>query len=226
MTGMCEEVIYGLVDAYIPPNSIEDQWDVEGLSQTLANDFLIEANIAAWVEADHSILPEQIKDQIYELASKRYQEKEALVGREVLSQFEKSVILQTIDNHWREHLAAMDYLRQGIHLRGYAQKDPKQEYKRESFALFTGMLDALKYEIIRILLSVDVQGEADVSLIEERRRNEQVSMQFLHEEELPTDDNQAGAAIPFRRNSQKVGRNDTCPCGSNKKYKSCHGRLA
>jgi preprotein translocase subunit SecA len=225
---MREEVIYGLVDTHIPPQSIEDQWDLAGLSQTLFDDFQIKADIAQWVEDDHRIQPEQIRDRVYALCTERYQEKENEAGREVLSQFEKSVILQTMDNHWREHLAAMDYLRQGIHLRGYAQKDPKQEYKREAFSLFTMMLDTLKYDIVRLLISVQVQNKEDVTSIEDQRRAEQVQkMQFLHEDEMASEETQReGSPLPFRRTDQKVGRNDPCPCGSGKKYKGCHGRLA
>jgi preprotein translocase subunit SecA len=225
---MREEVIYGLVDSYIPPQSLEDQWDLEGLSKTLLDDFQIKTDVPQWVEEDHHIQPEQIRDRIYKLCAERYEEKEKQAGREVLAQFEKSVILQTMDSQWREHLAAMDYLRQGIHLRGYAQKDPKQEYKREAFSLFTMMLDTLKYDIIRLLTSVQVQTEEDVNAVEEQRRREQVhKMQFLHEDEM-SEDNDERDAIPttFRRTEQKVGRNDPCPCGSGKKYKSCHGSLA
>lgn len=225
---MREEVIYTLVDSYIPPQSLEDQWDLTGLAQTLYEDFQIKAEVPQWVEDDHHIQPEQIRDKIFALCLARYEEKEKEVGREILAQFEKSVILQTMDNHWREHLAAMDYLRQGIHLRGYAQKDPKQEYKREAFGLFTMMLDTLKYDIIRLLTSVQVQNEEDVNALEAQRRSEQIQkLQLLHEAEL-AEDSEDGEAHnrPFRRVEQKIGRNDPCPCGSGKKYKSCHGNLA
>jgi preprotein translocase subunit SecA len=177
------------------------------------------------VEEDHSIQPEQIKEKVFGLCMTRYQEKEELAGREVLSQFEKSVILQTMDNHWREHLASMDYLRQGIHLRGYAQKDPKQEYKREAFTLFKAMLDHLKYDVIRLVTAVQIQTEADATAVEEQRRAEQVhKMQFLHQDEEEQDN--ASSDTTFRRTERKIGRNDPCPCGSGKKYKSCHGALA
>lgn len=224
---MREDVIFGLVDSYIPPQSLEDQWDLKGLATTLQEDFQIKADVESWVENDHSLQPEQIRDRIFDLCLKRYEEKEQLAGREVLSQFEKSVILQTMDTQWREHLAAMDHLRQGIHLRGYAQKDPKQEYKREAFTLFTMMLDNLKYDIIRLLTSVQVQTEEDVNAVEEQRRSEQVQkMQFIHEDEsLAEQDQQQEGQTTFRRTEQKVGRNEPCPCGSGKKYKSCHGSL-
>ncbi|KTC96628.1 preprotein translocase subunit SecA [Legionella erythra] len=225
---MREEVITTLVDNFIPPQSLEDQWNLDGLSKTLFEDFQVKADIADWVEKDHALQPEQIKERVFNLCYERYQQKEQQAGREVLAQFEKSVILQTMDNHWREHLAAMDHLRQGIHLRGYAQKDPKQEYKREAFALFTMMLDTLKYEIIRLLTSVQVQTEEDVQAIEEQRRAEQVqNVQLLRQSEDEGEDTMESdeGHTPYRRAGQKVGRNDPCPCGSGKKYKSCHGSL-
>ncbi|KTC86794.1 preprotein translocase subunit SecA [Legionella brunensis] len=222
---MRQDVIYDLVDNFIPPQSLEDQWDLKGLSQDLLEDFKIKANVSEWIEADHSLQPEQIRERIYSLVLERYQEKEKLTGREILSNFEKSVILQTLDNHWREHLAAMDHLRQGIHLRGYAQKDPKQEYKREAFTLFSMMLDNLKYDIVRLLSSVEVQTAEDVNAVEEQRRAEQVqTMQFLHQDETSENSEQQGDTT-FRRAERKIGRNDPCPCGSGKKYKSCHGSL-
>ncbi|CDZ79223.1 preprotein translocase subunit SecA [Legionella massiliensis] len=225
--GMREEVIYELVDSFIPPQSLEDQWDLAGLSQTMSEDFQVKADVVQWVDDDHSIQPEQIRDKIFDMSLARYREKESVAGREVLCQFEKSVILQTMDNHWREHLASMDYLRQGIHLRGYAQKDPKQEYKREAFSLFKSMLDQLKYDVIRIITAVQVQTEADANAVEEQRRAEQVmKMQYLHEEEQLTEENNAPADITFRRAERKIGRNDPCPCGSGKKFKNCHGSLA
>jgi len=226
---MREEVIYNMVDSFIPPQSLEDQWDLSGLNQTLQEDFQIKADVEQWIEADHHLQPEEIRDRIFNLCLTRYQEKETHAGRPIMAQFEKSVILQTMDNHWREHLAAMDHLRQGIHLRGYAQKDPKQEYKREAFTLFTSMLDALKFDVIRLLTSVQVQTEEDVNAVEEQRRAEQAqSMTYLHEgETLANHANpEMQSQTTFRRTEQKVGRNDPCPCGSGKKYKACHGTLA
>lgn len=220
--GMFEEVLSSTVDAYIPLQSMEDQWDISGLMKVLTDDFKIKADINLWVEADHAILPEQIKEKIIQLAIDCYNEKDQRIGREVLSQFEKSIILQTIDNHWREHLAAMDSLRQGIHLRGYAQKDPKQEYKREAFELFADMLEQVKYEILRMLLSVEVSTEEDVSAVEAQRRAEQAQhVQYIH-----SDDTEGGIDAQQHEPQRKIGRNDPCPCGSSKKYKACHGRLA
>lgn len=222
---MREEVISGLVDTYIPPQSLEDQWDPKALSDVLADEFKIKAPISEWIDADHHIQPEQIKEKILALAIDLYDEKVRKTGRPVLSQFEKSVILQTLDNHWREHLAAMDQLRQGIHLRGYAQKDPKQEYKKEAFTLFTMMLDNLKYDVIKLLLSVEIQTEEDANAVEEQRRAEQIRKMSLNHEN-PYDDNEQSQDQTYKRHEKKIGRNDPCPCGSGKKYKSCHGSLA
>lgn len=224
---MREEVIHNLVDTYIPPQSLEDQWDVKALNDVLTEEFKIKIPLLEWIEEDHHIQPEQIKERILELAVARYNEKVSQAGRSVMSQFEKSVILQTLDNQWREHLAAMDQLRQGIHLRGYAQKDPKQEYKKEAFSLFSSMLDTLKYEVIRLVSSVEIQNEADVDAVEEQRRAEQISkMKLNHGESFNDDENASLLSQTFRRHEKKIGRNEPCPCGSGKKYKSCHGSLA
>ena len=230
---MREDVISDLVDSFIPPQSLEDQWDLDGLTRTLSEDFQIKTNVREWVDQDHSLQADQIKEKIEQLCLERYNAKEAHAGREVMAQFEKSVILQTLDLQWREHLASMDYLRQGIHLRGYAQKDPKQEYKREAFELFTTMLTSMKYEIVRLLTAVEIQTEADLNAVEDQRRAEQIkSMQFLHPIDNSDDvqsDEFADTTQPvqtIRRTSQKVGRNDNCPCGSGKKFKHCHGTIA
>lgn len=222
---MRDEVIESLVDTYIPPQSLEDQWDPQALADVLSDEFKIQAPVSEWIDKDHSIQPEQIKEKILALSIEYYDEKVRKVGRPVISQFEKSVILQTLDNHWREHLAAMDQLRQGIHLRGYAQKDPKQEYKKEAFSLFTMMLDNLKYEVIRILSSVEIQTEEDANAVEEQRRADQIRKMNLMHENLSENDEAASETQTFRRQEKKIGRNDPCPCGSGKKYKACHGSL-
>jgi preprotein translocase subunit SecA len=221
---MRDEVLDGLVDTYIPPQSLEDQWEPKALSDALADEFKIKAPVAEWIEEDHSIQPEQIKEKIIALAIEHYDEKVRKTGRPVIAQFEKSVILQTLDNQWREHLASMDQLRQGIHLRGYAQKDPKQEYKKEAFSLFTMMLDNLKFDVIKLLSSVEIQTEEDANAVEELRRAEQIKkMNLTHEN---SDGEEESASQTFRRQEKKTGRNDPCPCGSGKKFKSCHGSLA
>lgn len=221
---MREEVILSLVDTYIPPQSLEDQWDTKALSHVLADEFKIKAPVSQWIEEDHSIQPEQIKEKILALAVALYDEKVQKTGRPVMSQFEKSVILQTLDSQWREHLASMDQLRQGIHLRGYAQKDPKQEYKKEAFTLFTLMLDTLKYDVVKLLLSVEIQTEEDANAVEEQRRAEQIRKMNLQHESVDGSDEKDD--LTYRRQEKKIGRNDSCPCGSGKKYKSCHGSLA
>lgn len=220
---MRDEVMNNLVDNYIPPQSLEDQWDPKALTDALANEFKISAPVQEWIDADHSIQPEQIKEKILVLANEQQEEKERKTGREILSQFEKSVILQTLDNHWREHLASMDQLRQGIHLRGYAQKDPKQEYKKEAFSLFTMMLDNLKYDVVQLISSVELQTEEDVNALEEQRRADQTYKMSLNHEDPSNLDKDEEAT--FRRVEKKIGRNDPCHCGSGKKYKSCHGSI-
>ncbi len=226
---MREDVMSALVDSYIPPQSLEDQWDITKLTQLLADDFKLKADIKAWVDHDLSIQSEQVKEKIIALWIARYDEKGQHIGRDALAQFEKSVILQTMDNHWREHLASMDHLRQGIHLRGYAQKDPKQEYKREAFMLFTDMLDTVKYDIIKLLSSVEITTEADVSAVEEQRRADQSQkIHYIHQqqdEQQASESEYEDTTTTFKRDERKVGRNDPCLCGSGKKYKNCHGSL-
>tara|TARA_R110002126_G_scaffold273866_1_gene418673 strand:+ start:211925 stop:214639 length:2715 start_codon:yes stop_codon:yes gene_type:complete len=224
---MMTTVIDTLVEQYFPSNSLEDQWDIESLQTLLTDEFKLDVSLNHWLEEDHSIQPEQINTRLNALVKAHYQQKEDTLGREMLVQFEKSILLQSMDHHWREHLSAMDYLRQGIHLRGYAQKDPKQEYKREAFELFTTFLQNLKFDIVKLLLSVEVSLPEDVDAVEEQRRAEHiVPLKLTHpadENLLESDD--ASATTTFRRDPQKVGRNDPCPCGSNTKYKLCHGRL-
>ncbi len=226
---MRSEVIEQLVDSYIPVQSLEDQWDVAALTHVLAEDFKVIAPVQHWIDEDHHTQAQQIKEKISEIFKLKYQAREQQLGRDVLAQFEKSVILQTLDNHWREHLAAMDYLRQGIHLRGYAQKDPKQEYKREAFNLFSSMLDALKYDIIKLHSSVEITTEEDVDIMEEQRRAETVTkLKMIHEEnelDISPDTYDDKIVTTFKRDARKVGRNDPCVCGSGKKYKNCHGSL-
>lgn len=223
---MREEVISNLVDTYIPPQSLEDQWEPKALSDVLMDEFKLKAPVLEWIEEDHHIQPEQIREKILELATRKYDEKVKQAGRATMSQFEKSVILQTLDNQWREHLAVMDQLRQGIHLRGYAQKDPKQEYKKEAFTLFTTMLDNLKYDVVRLISSVEIQTEEDVNAVEEQRRAEQVSKMSLQHGNYADENEDEAQPQTYKRQEKKVGRNDPCPCGSGKKYKSCHGSLA
>ncbi|BDC80554.1 protein translocase subunit SecA [Aeromonas hydrophila] len=223
--------VYGaIIDEYIPPQSLEEMWDVPGLEARLKSDFALDLPLQQWLAEDDKLYEEKLRERILDEATKLYAHKEELVGKEVLRNFEKAVMLQTLDGLWKEHLAAMDHLRQGIHLRGYAQKNPKQEYKRESFDLFTQMLETLKRDVVSILSRVQVQ-ERDVEAMEEQQRQqaETAPRTYTHaaaDNQLADGEAQAEAApVTFVRDEQKVGRNDPCPCGSGKKYKHCHGQL-
>ncbi|WP_310596800.1 preprotein translocase subunit SecA [Aeromonas aquatica] len=223
--------VYGaIIDEYIPPQSLEEMWDVPGLEARLKADFALDLPLQQWLAEDDKLYEEKLRERILEEATKLYAHKEELVGTSVLRNFEKAVMLQTLDGLWKEHLAAMDHLRQGIHLRGYAQKNPKQEYKRESFDLFTQMLETLKRDVVSILSRVQVQ-ERDVEAMEEQQRQqaEAAPRTYTHaaaENQLADEEAQAEAApVTFVRDEQKIGRNDPCPCGSGKKYKHCHGQL-
>ncbi|GKX60465.1 preprotein translocase subunit SecA [Leminorella grimontii] len=217
-----------VIDNYIPPQSLEEMWDVPGLETRLKNDFDLELPISEWLDKEHDLHEEPLRERIIEEAVNRYKEKEEIVGDEMMRNFEKGVMLQTLDSMWKEHLAAMDYLRQGIHLRGYAQKDPKQEYKRESFSMFANMLEALKYEVISVLSKVQVRMPEEVEAVEQQRREEAERLarqqQFSHQDDNALAQEPEGNR-PMVREERKIGRNDPCPCGSGKKYKQCHGRL-
>lgn len=224
------DVISAVIDEYIPPQSLEDMWDVEGLQERLKNDFDLDAPVKQWLEDDDKLYEEALREKILDTSVAVYKEKEAVVGEQVLRNFEKSVMLQTLDTLWKEHLAAMDHLRQGIHLRGYAQKNPKQEYKRESFELFEGLLDALKSDVITILSKVRVQQQEEVERMEAQRRAQAEEAarraQAQHasaENQLSDEESNESAHQPMVREERKVGRNEPCPCGSGKKYKQCHG---
>ncbi|MBT3134318.1 preprotein translocase subunit SecA [Alteromonas sp. ALT199] len=221
-----EDVISGVVDEYIPPQSLEEMWDVSGLEERMRADFAVDLPIKTWLENDDKLYEEKLRERILGEVVSAYKQKEEVVGEQVLRQFEKAVMLQNLDSHWKEHLAAMDHLRQGIHLRGYAQKNPKQEYKRESFELFSQMLEALKVEVITILARVKVQAEEDVQKVEEQRRQaDDVPKNFEHEEANAAPEEASDKVRTQVREGAKVGRNDPCPCGSGKKYKQCHGKL-
>ncbi|MDQ6916673.1 MAG: preprotein translocase subunit SecA, partial [Pseudomonadota bacterium] len=213
----------------IPPESVEEQWDIPGLMSTLAADYQIEAPIDEWLKSEPELSDEQVRVRVREVAKKQYEGKLELVGPEMFHKFERNLMLQTVDQHWREHLAALDHLRQGIHLRGYAQKNPKQEYKREAFELFSDMLDRIKQDVVKIVLTVQVRSEQDVQAVEEPPPVSNVRYQHADYEQAlaaaPDDPPPATSPPPFTRAGQKVGRNDMCPCGSGKKYKHCHGRL-
>lgn len=215
-----EDVFNHVIDQYIPPQSLEELWNVEGLEQRLHNDFALTLPIGKWLEEDNSLHEENLRERILAAAVAEHQRKETLVGVENMRSFEKGVMLQILDELWKEHLAAMDHLRRGIHLRGYAQKDPKQEYKKESFQMFTEMLDALKSTVISTLSKVQVRTQEEVEEAERLRREaaeRQASALQYHQH-----GNEEGEV---QGEVQKVSRNAPCPCGSGKKYKYCHGKI-
>ncbi|OCG49111.1 preprotein translocase subunit SecA [Gilliamella sp. Choc5-1] len=226
------DVFNTLIDQYIPPQSIEEMWDIPRLESALKTDFDLDLPIAKWLDEEQNLHEETLRERILQMAQDRYLEKENIAGAEAFRHFEKSVMLQTLDTLWKEHLASMDYLRQGIHLRGYAQKDPKQEYKRESFNMFASMLESLKYDVIGILSRVQIRSQEEVDEAERQRLAEMEKLmakqQANHESlaDISGEQSQlAGTSQPMVRAQAKVGRNDPCHCGSGKKYKHCHGAV-
>jgi len=228
------DVLNDVINGYIAPGSLDEQWDIPGLTEALEREFDLKLDIQQWLDSDEMLHEEPLRQRILESLEQQYQQKESETGEEVLRHFEKAIMLQVLDNLWKEHLAAMDYLRQGIHLRGYAQKNPKQEYKREAFEMFTDLLERVKYDVVTVLSKVKVSAEEDVKAVEEQRRSH-APMQFEHaaapaagtmEPEAMSDEEIAIAEKPFVRSEEKVGRNSPCPCGSGKKYKQCHGKLS
>jgi len=225
------DVINTVISQYIPPQSIDEMWDISGLEDRLKADFLLDIPIQKWLDDDQNLHEEPLREKIHEALVAEYRSKEDLVGEIVIRHFEKSVMLQNLDSAWKEHLASMDHLRQGIGLRSYAQKNPKQEYKREAFELFGEMLENIKFEVVSILSKVQVKDPDDVDAVEEQRRKEaQASgVTYQHEQESAMQQQaqeDPEAHTPYTREGQKVGRNEPCPCGSGKKYKQCHGRLS
>jgi len=223
-----EEVVEMTVDNFIPSESHEDNWDPEGLTNALEKDFLLPLKISQWIKQDSQLNSENIRDRCIEKVQSASEEKESIVGSDLMRMVEKEIMLKQLDIHWKEHLAAMDYLRQGIGLRGYAQKNPKQEYKQEAFLMFSEMLDQIKHDTISMLARIRIQNEQDIQRMEEQRRAEQ-SMDFNKSENnslfKQSDNIKKNNSSPFIRSEKKVGRNDPCPCGSGKKYKHCCGKL-
>lgn len=228
-------VMQMVVEQYIPPQSLIEQWNITGLQEILARDFGLQVNIQAWINTEPGLASALIQQRLTDMLSQVYQERQANVEPSVLQHLEKVVMLQQLDQHWKEHLAAMDYLRQSVGLRGYAQKDPKQEYKREAFILFQDMIARLEQQIVSMLSKMRVAQESDVQQLEEQRQQALPDKLELHHAPansvldttpLPADENKGTTKqrSPVRVNA-KVGRNDPCPCGSGKKYKSCHGKL-
>jgi len=228
-----QDVFDSVLNDFIPPQSLEDMWDIKGLQERLKADFDLDLPIQTWLDEDDKLYEEALRERILDTAVEVYKQKEEVVGETVLRNFEKSVMLQTLDTLWKEHLAAMDHLRQGIHLRGYAQKNPKQEYKRESFELFEDLLDSLKMDVVTVLSKVRVQQQEEVERMEEKRRAQAEEaarrQQFQHqaaENQLSDgEEEQHATQQPMQREERKVGRNEPCPCGSGKKFKQCHGKI-
>lgn len=232
--GIRTSVVEELVSEYIPPESLEDQWDVEGLENQLHLEFGLSLPVKKWLDEDSHMHEGPLREKILEQFTHSYLEKIELIGEKPMRQFEKSVLLHSLDSHWKEHLAAMDYLRQSISLRGYAQKDPKQEYKREAFNLFTQMLDDVKRSVISLLSKVEIQSEQALEEMEATQKQTMPkAMNFVHpqmasalEEAEDQEQNKAiSGDVTVMRASPKVGRNQECPCGSGKKFKNCHGRI-
>jgi preprotein translocase subunit SecA len=229
IVAMRNDVIAEIMAQHIPPESLEEQWDIPGLEKSLQAEIGLELPIHQWLEQDANLHEETLRDRIYAAAAEAYGLKEEQATPEIMRQFERSVMLQSLDTHWREHLAALDHLRQGIHLRSYAQKNPKQEYKREAFELFSNLLDTVKREVSQITMMIQVRTEEDVEAVEKPAELENVRYQHAdYDEALGQDDSegeQPAQAAPFQRPGAKIGRNDPCPCGSGQKYKQCHGKL-
>ncbi|KZZ61084.1 preprotein translocase subunit SecA [Oleiphilus sp. HI0125] len=228
-----EEIVNEVVSDFIPPQSIEDMWNIPGLEQALKAEFAIELPVQEWLKADDNLHEEPLREKILEAVVAKYKEKEGTAGSESMRAFEKQVFLHILDTLWKEHLASMDHLRQGIHLRSYAQKNPKQEYKREAFEMFQDMLGRLKHEVVKVTSHVRIQSEEELAEIERQRREELArqlgAAQTQHDaapgSEEESNQSEESKAEPMTRDGRKVGRNEPCPCGSGKKYKQCHGRI-
>ena len=229
---MREDVVDSVIDRSIPPQSLPEQWDIEQLQDDLALEFNANLPVQIWLDDDKALYEETLRDRIHEKVDELYEVKKQQYGEETIRHLEKVITLQTLDTQWKEHLAEMDYLRQGIGLRGYAQKNPEQEYKREAFEMFTAMLDRVKMEVITILAKVKIRTESEIAELEQRQR-EAASSDLELKHASPTQSaapsQQAASADTkpetFVRQQPKVGRNEACPCGSGKKYKQCHGKL-
>ena len=223
---MRNDVLDSLVSQYIVPQSMEEEWDVPGLEKALSAEYQMQLPLSKWLKDEPELHEDALRERIASRAGEVYQDKVRLAGEELMRHYERAMMLQSLDNHWREHLAALDHLRQGIHLRGYAQKNPKQEYKREAFELFSEMLESIKMDVTQNLLTVQIRSEADIEAVEAPAALENVRYQHADYDEALAPGEDSGEHQPFVRLGEKVGRNDPCPCGSGKKYKQCHGKLA
>ena len=226
IVSMRSSVLDDVISTYVPPNSIDEQWNISGLEDALRDDFALALNVSEWLEQESDLNEESLRERIIDTAEAECKTKEEAVSSELMRNFEKAIMLQTLDSQWKEHLAQMDYLRQGINLRGYAQKDPKQEFKREAYNMFTAMLENIKHEIISLISRVQVRDPEDVEAVEEQRRQSgEVEYQHDEAEALDGGEELPSHQQPVTRDGKKVGRNDPCPCGSGKKFKQCHGAI-
>ena len=228
IAAMRDGVMDTTISEYITPESMEEQWDVVALEKNLLTEYQLHLPLVSWLEKEKTLDEHGLRGRVFDAATKQYQSKVEQVGGEVMHRYERLVMLQSLDSHWREHLGALDHLRQGIHLRGYAQKNPKQEYKREAFELFSNMLESVKTEVTQVLMNVQIRSEQDIEAAEAPQAPTNVQYHHADYEEAlgqNEEDNNAEKA-PFVRAGDKVGRNDPCPCGSGKKYKQCHGKLS
>ncbi len=224
-----DNVFGKLVNRYMPEGSIDEQWDVPGLEKALEGEFGIQVPISRWLRDDEDLAEVEVSERISASVAAHFDAKEAETGADVMRHFEKALMLNVLDQQWKDHLGSMDYLRQGIHLRGYAQKQPMQEYKRESFEMFTALLENIQHEVVRILARVQVRAEEDVAAVDAQRRRTDTPMQYRHDEASAVSNRQGGGTTPdepFVRGGRKVGRNEPCPCGSGEKFKHCHGKLS
>ena len=225
ITAMRYDVLSDLISTYVPPGSIEELWEITGLENAIEAETGLDLPIVQWLEENPDLHEETLRERVIAAANESYAEKEVLASVENMRQFERSVMLQSVDNYWREHLSALDHLRQGIHLRSYAQKNPKQEYKREAFELFEGLLNTIKSEVTKVTMLVQIKTQEDLGAVEPPEGVENVQYQHADYDEALEGEDAAEAAQPIVREGIKVGRNDPCPCGSSKKYKQCHGAL-
>ena len=228
ITAMRQGLIHDIFRVYVPAESVEEQWDISGLEKALEGELQFELPVAEWFKSDPNLSDEDLLRRILDAADAAYAEKLAIVDAEAWHGFERNVMLQSLDSHWREHLAGLDHLRQGIHLRGYAQKNPKQEYKREAFELFETLLTAVRTDVSKLLMTVEIRSQEQIEDAEQPHSQVE-NVQYHHadfDEALGGAETKVVAAQPEQRVLPKVGRNDPCPCGSGKKYKQCHGKLS
>ena len=228
ITAMRQGLIHDIFRVYVPAESVEEQWDISGLEKALEGELQLELPVAEWFKSDPNLSDEDLLRRILDAADAAYAEKLAIVDAEAWHSFERNVMLQSLDSHWREHLAGLDHLRQGIHLRGYAQKNPKQEYKREAFELFETLLTAVRTDVSKLLMTVEIRSQEQIEDAEQPHSQVE-NVQYHHadfDEALGGAETKVVAAQPEQRVLPKVGRNDPCPCGSGKKYKQCHGKLS